>query len=795
MVRILYRPFSVLLKAFVFILLITNGLSAKGLLDEDNTGRIKGKVVSSEGTAVEGIPVLLKNTKKVAWSAQDGTFEFTNVKTGLQVVAVSLPGYKVITEEVTVEANKTATITIRLDASEKQLSEVEIIGGGNKFARKKTDYVARLPITNLENPQVYSVISKELMNEQVITSFDDALKNAPGVNKLWASTGRSGDGAGYYSLRGFAVQPKVVNGIAGASNGSPDPANIERIEVIKGPSGTLFGSSVVSFGGLINVVTKKPYQGFGAEASYTGGSFGLNRITADINTPLDSTGKALFRVNAAYHYENSWQDAGFRKSLFFAPSISYEVNDRLSFNFNTEIYQSEGTNPEMLFLVRGGALKVFRPQDMGIDFNRSYTSNDITVKSPVVNVNGQINYKLSDQWVSQTNVSISTRQSLGYYSYINVLEGDSTLSRWMSNQNSATTFTDIQQNFIGDFKLGNFRNRVVIGLDFLSNVTKNSDGSYFQFDVVKTNTAGKGITKSAVDAAAVAAGTSAALTKASSNTYSAYISDVFDITANLSAMLSVRFDRFENRMTDFQQNAVSPKFGLTYQIIKDKVSLFANYMNGFQNVNNITQPGGAVTAFKPQQANQIEGGVKTELLNGKLTASVSYYDIYVKNVTRPDDTRTGFTIQDGNIYSKGVEADIVANPLPGLNIVLGYSYNDSKNEKTNPSIIGRRPVGAGPKQLANAWISYKLEQGAVKGLGIGFGGNYASENIVTNTVVTGQFILPEYTVLNASIFLERPSFRIGLKLDNLTDKKYWSGWTTVNPEMPRRLVANVTLRF
>jgi iron complex outermembrane receptor protein len=133
----------------------------------------------------------------------------------------------------------------------------------NKFAQKETDYIARMPLKNLENPQVYNSIGKELLKEQMIVSFDDALKNAPGVNRLWSATGRGGDGAGYFSMRGFAVQPTMVNGVAGQTNGGIDPANIERIESIKGPSGTLFGSSLISFGGLLNIVTKKPYETFG----------------------------------------------------------------------------------------------------------------------------------------------------------------------------------------------------------------------------------------------------------------------------------------------------------------------------------------------------------------------------------------------------------------------------------------------------------------------------------------------------------------------------------------------------
>src|SRR5690606_957799 len=114
--------------------------------------------------------------------------------------------------------------------------------------------------------------------EQNITNFNDALKNATGITRLWESTGRGGDGAEYYSMRGFAVQPTMVNGLPAINNGTIDPANVESIEVIKGPSGTLFGSPNVSYGGLINITTKKPYMKDGGAFSYTMGNFGMNRL-------------------------------------------------------------------------------------------------------------------------------------------------------------------------------------------------------------------------------------------------------------------------------------------------------------------------------------------------------------------------------------------------------------------------------------------------------------------------------------------------------------------------------------
>ncbi len=173
-----------------------------------------------------------------------------NLPAGTYELEISLAGYETTTKAVIVSDKETIAVSITLKLSEKELETVTVTSGRRKFIRKSSDYVSRMPLKNMENPQAYSTISNELMKEQLIVNVDDALKNAPGIDKLWSSTGRGGDGAAYFTLRGFVIQPSMINGIAGLSNGGLDPANIERLEVIKGPSGTLFGSSLISFGGF-----------------------------------------------------------------------------------------------------------------------------------------------------------------------------------------------------------------------------------------------------------------------------------------------------------------------------------------------------------------------------------------------------------------------------------------------------------------------------------------------------------------------------------------------------------------
>ncbi|MNL34114.1 Ferrichrome-iron receptor precursor [compost metagenome] len=162
------------------------------------------------------------------------------------------------------------------------------------------------------------------------------------------------------------------------------------------------------------------------------------------------------------------------------------------------------------------------------------------------------------------------------------------------------------------------------------------------------------------------------------------------------------------------------------------------------------------------------------------------------NVTRDDPDHANFQIQDGTQLSKGFEAELIANPIKGLNIVAGYTYNDSEYTKANPSINGLRPTTAGSPTTANLWASYRLTEGAASGLGFGFGGIYGSEYYQTNTT-TFKFTIPSYTVLDASVFYDRPKFRLGLKVDNLTNEKYWS--YRLAAQNPTRVTGNITFKF
>jgi iron complex outermembrane receptor protein len=788
------------------------------------TGSIAGRVTTTDGDAAESVSVGVQGQPLGGITDSEGRYRINSVPAGTYTLMVSFVGLKPAQQQVTVAAGQRATVDFRLSESTAELQEVIVKGARtNKFNRTNSVDVAKMPLKNLENPQVYATVGKELLTEQLVYTVDDATRNVPGLQKMWDATGRGGDGGAFYASRGFVTSSQLRNGVAGNVTSDIDAINLEKLEVIKGPSGTLFGSSLTSYGGLMNRVTKKPFETFGGEVAVSAGSYAFHRVSADVNTPLNAAKTLGFRLNTAYNYEDSFQNVGytgFTKSLAIAPSLQFRPSDRLTINLDAEVFRGTNVGKQIIFFYEPSALLgASRADQLPLDYRQSYQGGGLTQASRSTNLFGQVQYKVSPGFTSTTYLTSSHSYSDGFGPYFYLVSDSSAfpgtrpapgthiLARAdQSTSNSRRQIFEVQQLFNGDFQLGTLRNRVVLGLDFLR-LDSNVDFLGGGFDAAPLSSPDFHNFNGPAVAAAYAASSAPVphyIVNTKSNTYSAFASDVLNLTEQLSVLAALRVDRFDNKgglyyspTTAYAQTALSPKFGLVYQPVKDRVALFANYQNSFNNLGAYLATDSSTPVARPERANQWEGGVKLDAAGGRLSATVSYYDIYVKDRLRVVGyTPLGLAIsaQDANQQSRGVEVSVTASPVRGFNVVGGFSYNDSKFETRDEAVNGRRPNTASSPYLANAWLSYRQPEGALKGLGAGFGGNYASDNRIQNTS-TNVFTLPAYTVLNASIFYDQPRFRLSAKVDNLTDKHYWIGYTTMSAQKLRSIIGSVAYKF
>ena len=705
----------------------------------------------------------------------------------------------------------------------KKIDEVII----NAYIKKDSDYTNKMPLRAIENPQVYSSVDRIALENQMVFTVDDAFRNVTGLQKMWNATGRAGDGGAYVNLRGFISNNSLRNGLVAPVNGTIDAINIEKVEVLKGPSATLYGSNVTSYGGVINRITKKPYETFGGSLLVTGGSYDFYRAQADINTPLTKDKKLLFRVNTAYTTEGNFQNKKVQNTyLAFTPSLTWKINNKLDVNVEYEMYDNRTQAEQNFFFI--GSPTQFGYSNMkdleraGLNYKNPYIGSGLYNTGRTRNLFGQVNYKINEHIKSSTSINSAYTYSNGFNPYfyittksygadpndkaIGLHRGD------QSTRDSNQRYLQIQQNFNFDFHIGSMRNRTVVGADFLR--TRNDQ--FFYSGVIDFVPFTGGMDYSNFNADYVTAyydANKATLStwplKNKSNTYSAYISNVLTLIPGLNVMTSIRYEsidfkggvRGSNDTPAYTQGAWSPKLGIVYEIIKDKFSVFGNYQNSFtSNGYYVADKASNLKLSDPEKANQWEGGFKANLLNGKINATVNYYNINVRNSLQTIDYTPAPEVraieqQMGKRNSKGVELEINAYLVKGFSLIAGVSYNDSKfTETTDASVLGRRPNTASSPWLANFNASYQFSEGSLKGLGFGIGGNYASANRIINTTA-GVFELPKYFVMNANVFYDARKFRIGFKADNLTNEHYWIGYTTANPQRLLSVAGSFTYKL
>lgn len=417
---------------------------------------------------------------------------------------------------------------------------------------------------------------------------------------------------------------------------------------------------------------------------------------------------------------------------------------------------------------------------------------DNDAKTSTMKIFTQAEYEISKNWKSTTLFSFVDE---------NVERSYQTYANWSSPTETArkvglwgpvySNYTNIQENINGQFATGSIKHKFLTGINyrlFKSNFTWGIP--VLPIDVIDVTTNFAPIRRKAADAVLP----QNTLPIADQETFSLYACDVINFTERLSTMLSLRLDSFNRKeisgAESYHQNALAPKLGLVYEVVKDQVSIFGNYMNGFQNAAPVQQPnGGGILVLDPIYAVQYEGGVKAEAFNDKLSATASYYNITIDNATRTDADEN--TVQDGVQKSKGVDVELIANPIPGFNIVAGYAYNDNRIIKTsnsNKAIEGNKVIGA-PENVANFWTSYTF-QNKLKGLGAGLGINYVDKSYFN---AENTFYMPSYTVYNATLFYDQPNWRVGVKFNNITNEKYWDFYG--NSQAPTNLLVNLTIKF
>ena len=679
-----------------------------------------------------------------------------------------------ITPESTVVENEVDESIEVIATGEAEDDDYFVPDAGNTL---KTDTSIR------DTPASVRVIPQQVIEDQGATNVKEIVRNASGVNFSDASGEREED----FIIRGFEAE-QFRNGFRDdffSARTETELANIDRVEVLKGPASFLFGRAEPA--GIINFVTKQPLREPFYEVAFTASSFDFYRPTLDFSGPLTKNGDLAYRLNVAYENAGSFRDGVETERFFIAPTLSWQIGD------NTEL------------TLEYSYLNDTRPVDRGIvvlsnnevaDIPSSTFLGDPDVREDFAENRTEL--YLDHRFYS----NLSLRSLLRYTTATedgpgatSAIFGESEDDRNFPVFESTgyqfyETFT-IQNDLIGKFNTGSVKHTVLFGLEFTTrfNTFEGADRDSGLIDIFNA------------DAFEPLTGEFDIVfdsTEDRDDNFGIYLQDQIAILDNLQLVVGGRFDTFSGEsetietgeISETEADAFSPRVGIVYQPI-EPVSLYASYSRSFTPVNGTDVDG---EQFDPERGTGFEIGVKTEIIKNKLFSTLALYDITLTNVTTEDRNNRNFDVQTGEQNSQGIELDVTGEILPGWNIFAGYAYTDAEVTEDNVIPVGNRLENV-PENNFNLWTTYTLQKGSLQGLGFGAGIFYIGERAgdLENT-----FFVDGYTRVDAAIFYEKDKYRAALNFKNLFDAEFIEGTQgrqEVYPGAPFEVQGTVSVTF
>jgi iron complex outermembrane recepter protein len=652
--------------------------------------------------------------------------------------------------------------------------EIEVIATGqgaeDEYFVPDASTATRTNTAILDIPQSIQVIPQQVIEDQQAIGLDEVLSNVSGV----INAGRDNNGSEAFNIRGFSDAPVLRDGLrqfgSSQARNFVETANLERVEVLKGPASILYGE--INPGGVINVVTKKPIEeGSLYEATLQFGDDALVSPQIDFSDALNSDGSLRYRLNALYRHENSFRnfEQDFER-FFVAPVISWEIGDHTDITF-----QLEYTDEEAPF---DGGIPAQGEGIFPVSFDSIINQDDDVVEDETINVGYVLEHRFSDNWQLRNAFRFSNRDSFSTAS----LTFDFDEETGIVTQQFTVSEADIQNytlqtNVVGKFDTGSVKHTLLFGVDLNRNDDSSfaaGDSSAQEFFNISDPVFGL------FDDADPDEFQTFFSTDIQSDRLGIFLQDQVDILDNLILLAGVRYDIVEqttvNDVAEFTPESteetenfddVNPRVGLVYQPIP-QISLFGSYSQSFS-PNSVTDSSGDL--LEPETGEGFEFGVKGEILEGRLLATLGYFNITKKNVATSDPnapTGTFFSVATGEQNSQGIELDLSGEIMPGWNIVASYAYIDAEVTEDNDIPVGNRLFNT-PEHSASLWTTYEIQQGKLQGLGFGGGFVFVGER---EGDLANSFSVSDYFLTNAAIFYKRNNWRLALNFNNLFDVDY-----------------------
>jgi len=643
-------------------------------------------------------------------------------------------------------------------------------------------------------PQSIQVIPRQVLEDQQAIRLDEALRNVSGVTFGGTDLGRGLE----FNIRGFDGIPVLRNGFRqfGAGGIIPEISNLEQVEVLKGPAAILYGE--VEPGGVINLVTEQPKSEPFYEIQAQLGNRDLVRPSIDLSGPLTSDRRLLYRLNALYLSGGEFQDVDTETERFFiSPVLAWKISDRTDLTIELE-YLNEDRPPTF-------GIPAFDNGILDIPFDRITNEPDDIAEEEYFNIGYDLEHRFSDSWKLRNGFRYTKQDALLEVAFPFSFDEDTgTVTRFWAAQPQDAESYSLQTNLVGEFATGSIEHTLLFGVDL-----NRSDDNFNSFTRLDTSTPLElNIFDPQYEAFPRPDFDDLPLfqdQETETERLGVFLQDQISFSEDLILLAGLRYDTVEQTIitnptdsdptsseTTQNDDAWTPRIGLVYKPIP-AISLYASYSRSFTPNTGTTVDD---DPLEPEEGEGFEVGVKAELLEGRLSATLAYFDITKQNVASEDPDDPFFFVATGEQQSQGIELDVVGEILPGWNLIASYAYIDAEVTEDNVIEVGNRLPNA-PKHSASLWTTYEIQKGNLQGLGLGIGFNFVDDR---QGDLDNSFEFDSYFLTNAAIFYQRNNWRAALNFRNLFDVDYIAGGSPVrvrgnDPGEPFTIIGSISVQF
>lgn len=646
--------------------------------------------------------------------------------------------------------------------------------------RSQHEEVATATRTNTPAKLVPQAIDSVKASE--LTAFgqptlSEALTGIPGVN---ASGDTRFDGV---NIRGFSASNDFyLDGFRDDMQYTRDLGNTERVEVLKGPAAVLYGRG--STGGIVNRVSKKPQKGLESSVSAQVGSFDSRRLAADLNGEAGE--QVQVRLNLAQEDKESFRNGVTSKRTLLAPSVNWEINDKLNWLVQYERNEHDRTPDRGIPGVNGW------PADVPKEYVYSDTRRDF-IDDVAQSTRSRLTWDINDQWQLRQQLGYTSLDSQFDNTYVTSVKGDQvTRSRWLQDLKANSLISNTEAE--GQLQTGPIEHRLLVGFEqnwqertpkLYQNATAIPAGNLYDPGSLPTY---DGAMKLSSDANHKVRG------------YGLYVQDQLSL-GDWHLLAGLRRDDFTvtSRRNDLNKEetvsvtSLSPRLGLVWNPIEEH-AFYASYSKTFTPVGGeligIT-PGDKNNNLDPQHTRLYEGGVKSDWLDGRLATTLSLYRLEMYNKRSKDPLDPTKVILTGLQRTEGIELSARAQLTDEIYLRGGIAIQDAEQVKADADLQGKRPMNVSRQngELSAGYQSGK--QGWFGETGVTAVGDRFADNANTTT-------LPGYARFDARAGYRWQQWETQLSVENLTDHDYFVSATSASqimPGTPRQLHLSAAYRF